>query len=106
MKYFQLTASLTLSISLLLGASPSMATGNKHKHSVCSALPSHTTLQHVLQRSIAPTTANAVVNGGFELHMWATLVANDGTVCAVAKSGENINIKTINLLNNMTNFRI
>lgn len=28
-------------------------------------------------------------NGGFSLNMWATLVANDGTVCAVVFSGQN-----------------
>lgn len=28
-------------------------------------------------------------NGGLGFHMWATLVANDGTVCAVAFSGNN-----------------
>jgi hypothetical protein len=26
-------------------------------------------------------------NGGLDFNMWATLVANDGTVCAVAFSG-------------------
>ena len=30
-------------------------------------------------------------NGGFNLHMWATVVATDGTVCAVTKTGAGLN---------------
>ncbi len=30
-------------------------------------------------------------NGGFDLNMWATVVATDGTVCGVTKTGEGLN---------------
>jgi len=30
-------------------------------------------------------------NGGFDLNMWATVVATDGTVCAVTKTGTGLN---------------
>jgi uncharacterized protein GlcG (DUF336 family) len=47
----------------------------------CSALPSQGTLQAALENAVAQS------NGGLGFNMWATLVANDGTVCAVAFSG-------------------
>jgi Haem-degrading len=48
----------------------------------CSSLPSQTALQSALQSSVGVTG-----NGGLGFNMWASLVANDGTVCAVAFSG-------------------
>jgi uncharacterized protein GlcG (DUF336 family) len=47
----------------------------------CNGLPSQGALRAALQ------TAVAASNGGLGNNMWATLVANDGTVCAVAFSG-------------------
>jgi hypothetical protein len=54
---------------------------NSHTNS-CQGLPSFSALQSALQGVV---TAGG--NGGFGLNMWATVVANDGTVCAVAYSG-------------------
>src|SRR5271155_3180702 len=47
----------------------------------CQVLPNQGALRAALQ------TAVAASNGGLGFNMWATLVANDGTVCAVAFSG-------------------
>lgn len=50
--------------------------------STCADLPDHATLQETL------TAAREDDNGGFDLDMWATVVDRDGTVCAVAFTGE------------------
>jgi len=42
-------------------------------------------LSAALKASVRP--AGGPANGGFENHVWATVVARDGTVCAVAFSG-------------------
>jgi Haem-degrading len=47
----------------------------------CSGLPSHGKLRNAL------ISAVSTFNGGLGFNMWGTLVANDGTVCAVAFSG-------------------
>jgi uncharacterized protein GlcG (DUF336 family) len=52
----------------------------------CSELPDHHLLRDALTASVAPSGGPS--NGGFDLHMWATIVDRDGTVCAVAFSGE------------------
>jgi hypothetical protein len=45
-------------------------------------------LKSTLQIAVNPTPSGGEpANGGFGFNMWATLVANDGTVCAVAFSG-------------------
>jgi hypothetical protein len=49
--------------------------------SVCSGLPSQASLKSALASAVGQN------NGGLGFNMWATLVANDGTVCAVAFSG-------------------
>jgi hypothetical protein len=48
----------------------------------CSALPSWKSLQTALASVVATGG-----NGGLGFNMWGTLVADDGTVCAVAFSG-------------------
>jgi Haem-degrading len=48
----------------------------------CAGLPSWSALQMALPGAVAAK------NGGLGFNMWATLVANDGTVCAVAFSGK------------------
>jgi uncharacterized protein GlcG (DUF336 family) len=48
----------------------------------CKDLPSHHTLREAL------SAAQAQANGGFSLHMWATVVNRDGEVCAVAFTGD------------------
>ncbi|MBR0795047.1 heme-binding protein [Bradyrhizobium jicamae] len=50
----------------------------------CSALPSFSQLRSALVGALTPASG---ANGGLGFNMWATLVANDGTVCAVAFSG-------------------
>lgn len=50
--------------------------------SICSSLPSQATLQSALDGAVGATG-----NGGLGFDMWGTIVANDGTVCAVAFSG-------------------
>jgi hypothetical protein len=59
-------------------AGSAVADGN----SICSSLPSQTTLQSALDGAVGATG-----NGGLGFNMWGTIVANDGTVCAVAFSG-------------------
>jgi len=52
----------------------------------CDHVPTFSELEKALKGVVKATGDEA--NGGLELHMWATLVARDGTVCAVAISGE------------------
>lgn len=47
----------------------------------CAGLPSQGTLQTALRNAVSYETS------GLNLHMWATIVDRDGTVCAVAFSG-------------------
>jgi uncharacterized protein GlcG (DUF336 family) len=73
------TTSVILGIGLLLcGTVPAFAD--------CDAVPDHATVQAALKASVAPSGGPG--NGGFDLHMWATLVDRDGIVCVVAFSGE------------------
>ena len=50
----------------------------------CEGLPSHTELQAALAAAVGSPPSG---NGGFDLHMWATIVDRDGIVCAVAFTG-------------------
>ncbi|WP_119681387.1 heme-binding protein [Indioceanicola profundi] len=61
------------------------AFGSSAAQADCKNLPTHSDLQAALRKSVAPT--GGPENGGFELHMWASIVDRDGTVCAVAFSG-------------------
>lgn len=49
--------------------------------SACKLLPSHGELRSAL------VSAQAQMNGGFDLNMWGTVVNRDGIVCAVAFTG-------------------
>ncbi len=49
----------------------------------CAQLPGHGQLEAALSAVV-----NAGGNGGFGNHMWATVVNNDGIVCAVTFSGD------------------
>jgi uncharacterized protein GlcG (DUF336 family) len=69
-----ISGSLGLGISLL--AYPGFADAP-----ACSGLPSQGALRTALVGAVG------TFNGGLGFNMWATLVANDGTVCAVAFSG-------------------
>lgn len=50
----------------------------------CAALPDFSQLRSALVGALTPASGP---NGGLGFNMWGTLVANDGTVCAVAFSG-------------------
>ena len=54
---------------------------------ICSGLPTQAQLLTALKASVKPS--GGPTNGGLDLNMWATIVAKDGTVCAVAFSGAN-----------------
>ena len=49
----------------------------------CKLLPSHSQLKSAL------AAARGMMNGGFNLDMWGTVVNRDGVVCAVAFTGSN-----------------
>lgn len=69
-------AGLTVASSAALHADDGNGQGN-----ACQGLPTHAALQAQLK------LAQAGVNGGFGLNMWATVVNRDGVVCAVAFTG-------------------
>ena len=50
----------------------------------CAALPTYSELQKALK------DARAAANGGLNNDMWGSLVARDGTVCAVAYTGDTV----------------
>jgi uncharacterized protein GlcG (DUF336 family) len=72
-----ISGSISLGIASLTG--PAFAQAN-----FCSGLPSQFALATALQNAV---TTFAASNGGLGNNMWATLVNNNGTVCAVAFSG-------------------
>jgi len=67
---------------VLLATASASAEGNPRAHS-CDGLPDNGALSAALRKAVA-SGAN---NGGLGFNMWGTIVANDGTVCAVAFSG-------------------
>jgi len=69
-------------LSCSIGALASMAAGPAIAD--CSAVPSFSQLRPALSGAITPA---AGANGGLGFNVWGTIVANDGTVCAVAFSG-------------------
>jgi uncharacterized protein GlcG (DUF336 family) len=52
----------------------------------CAHLPNQVELQNALKASVKASGGPS--NGGLDLNMWATIVSDDGTVCAVAYSGK------------------
>lgn len=80
------TAAVGLAVSLL--ALPAFADGGGYGGS-CAGLPGWGALHSALQSAVAVGngTGTTTGNGGLGFNMWATIVANDGTVCAVAFSG-------------------
>lgn len=52
----------------------------------CDALPTHGDLTDALKSSVQPSGGPS--NGGFDLHMWATVVNRAGEVCAVTHTGD------------------
>ena len=80
----------TFLMALALGTAPAMADNggqgwgggeNPRQHS-CEGLPSWQKLQTALSAAVKQSG-----NAGLGFNMWGTIVANDGTVCAVAFSG-------------------
>ncbi|HET7715662.1 MAG TPA: heme-binding protein [Bauldia sp.] len=51
----------------------------------CGSLPNHDQLAAALRDSVKPSGGPS--NGGLDLNMWASIVDVDGTVCAVAFTG-------------------
>ena len=72
------TMSGAIGLALAGFALPAFADGG----GACAGLPSWGQLQSALAGAVG-----ASGNGGLGFNMWATLVANDGTVCGVAFSG-------------------
>ncbi len=52
----------------------------------CGSLPDHDALAKALREAAKPSGGPS--NGGLDLNMWASIVDVDGTVCAVAFTGE------------------
>jgi hypothetical protein len=79
---------LVAASTAILAISPTttFAQQGKGQQGQCATLPGWSALQNALVNSI---TAAVGANGGLGFNMWGTLVANDGTVCAVAFSGTN-----------------
>jgi len=78
-----------LTISAMLAAAlvvPSAANAAGAGSNVCNGLPSYSQLQNALRLSVQ--ASGGPTNGGLDLHMWAAIVALDGTVCAVTFSGQ------------------
>jgi uncharacterized protein GlcG (DUF336 family) len=67
-------------VSLCLGNAPITAWAQGVSSS-CAGLPSNAALKNALTQAVVAETS------GLDLNMWATVVARDGTVCAVAFSG-------------------
>jgi uncharacterized protein GlcG (DUF336 family) len=64
-----------------------IALGVSVSHAAAAECPAdHAKLTQALRASVKPSGGPA--NGGFENHQWASIVARDGTVCAVAFSGD------------------
>jgi hypothetical protein len=76
LQHWAISGTIYLGVSLAAGAA--VADGSP----ACSSLPSQAALQNALDGAVGVSG-----NGGLGFNMWATLVANDGTVCAVAFSG-------------------
>jgi hypothetical protein len=68
-------------IAFFAAAVPALADGGGG-YSPCAGLPGWGQLQSALSAAVA-----TMGNGGLGFNMWGTIVANDGTVCAIAFSG-------------------
>jgi uncharacterized protein GlcG (DUF336 family) len=75
-QHWVFAGAVCLAVSSATGSA--VADGN----SICSGLPSQAALQSALDGAVGATG-----NNGLGFNMWGTIVANDGTVCAVAFSG-------------------
>jgi hypothetical protein len=80
MQIKRLVVSGYVGVALSWLAGPALAQSTQPSP-LCKSLPGWTALKSALTASINP------VNGGLGFNMWGTIVAADGTVCAVAFSG-------------------
>jgi uncharacterized protein GlcG (DUF336 family) len=80
-----LLTSLALAASLAIVQHQPLAAADDHSNNsgACRSLPSYGELKQAL------IEAQGQANGGFALHMWATIVNRDGVVCAVVFTGQN-----------------
>lgn len=81
MKRATLISSIALLAGVGLAGTMQVSAQRGGGQAPCASLPSHGELQAAL------AAAQAQPNGGFGLHMWATVVNRDGIVCAVAFTG-------------------
>lgn len=68
-------------LCLLAGVAVADDDKDNGNNSSCKNLPSYAALHSAL------ASAQSAANGGFGLHMWATVVNRDGVVCAVTFTG-------------------
>lgn len=80
MKIYNWVISAAIGVGVALLPGPGFADDGR---SACSGLPSQGSLQSALDGAVG-----VAGNGGLGFNMWATIVAVDGTVCAVAFSGQ------------------
>ncbi len=76
-------------IGICLMVSANMVSANNSCATVMNAVGGYTALKTALTGAVLPSGGPS--NGGFDLNMWATVVSDDGTVCAVTKTGVDIN---------------
>lgn len=77
-----------VSVAVVLLCMATMITGAwAQGRSSCDGLPSHSDLKAALVDAVKAEAK--VGSSGLQLNMWGTIVARDGTVCAVAFSGGN-----------------
>ena len=77
-------------ISLVLGVTNVYADkGNKDCNLIMDAIGGHAGLETALKSSVFPSGGPS--NGGLNFHMWGSVVATDGTVCAIARTGSSVN---------------
>jgi len=74
----------TIELGISVPGDPAFADDGR---AACAGLPSHAALHTALVAAVAVGNGTPNGNGGLGFNVWATLVANDGTVCAVAFSG-------------------
>ena len=78
---------IVFGIALILGTG--VAAANHSCKKVMDAVGGYTALKSALSGAVQPSGGPS--NGGFDLNMWATIVSDDGTVCAVTKTANDIN---------------
>ena len=72
-------------IQRVVGAAVAVVVGSIVSARAADCPVDHGQLAHALRASVKASGGPS--NGGFENHEWASVVARDGTVCAVAFSG-------------------